>query len=77
MATRLTTQPSLASTGVLIALAMPVSSPYALFRAADHAWPPPMRPVCPVVEVLEGSASIPVDRTVTGRYSGRNVSQSP
>jgi len=59
-------------------VAMPISSPYALFRAADHAWPPPLRAVGSVpLPPQAASASPLVDRSVTARYNERNDSQSP
>jgi hypothetical protein len=55
-------------------LAMPVSSPYALFRAADHAWPPPLRPVA--VPPASGAAPCAGQAPCAGRYSEPRDSQA-
>jgi hypothetical protein len=45
---RLTPQRALVSTGVLCIVVVAVASPYAVFRAADLIWPPPL-PAVPAV----------------------------
>jgi hypothetical protein len=73
----LTAQVPQASTGVLPVMAMPVSSPYALFRAADHAWPPPLRSARPGAAVVPGAVDAPADKPVTGRYNQGILLPSP
>jgi hypothetical protein len=71
----LTAHPIPFSTGVLITSPMPVSSPYALFRAVDLGWPPSPRPLpasCPAKATPRLSGP-----SVTTRYDVRNDSSTP